>query len=86
MQNIMALANTQTMTSVELTEVINNIREQEGSSAIEHSDLMRRIKRLIPILGLSSVAEDKYLSSINQEQPMFRLDNRTLTISMKTIS
>lgn len=67
MNQLMTMTSHNTMTSVELTEVINNIREQEGNTVVlQHKDLLAKIRSLEPILGQRSITPDKYLSSINQ--------------------
>ena len=77
MQQLMAMTHNQTMTSKELVEAINAIRKEEGNDvAIQHKDMLVKIRNLSSVLGQRSVTPDKYLSSIGQEQPMFLLDKR----------
>lgn len=66
MQQLVSMSQNQTMTSVELTEVINAIRKEEGNAAVlQHKDLLAKIRSLESILGQRSIAQDKYLDSSN---------------------
>jgi len=57
----MTMNRTTTMTSVELTEVINSIRKEEGGNEITHSNLMVRIKGFANILPAMSIQLAEYL-------------------------
>lgn len=87
MQQLITMTNTQTMTSKELVEVINAIRKAEGNTVeIQHNHLMQRIRSFANILPEAAVAVGEYLDSINQEQPMFRLDKRASLLLVSTES
>ena len=87
MKQLISMSQNQTMTSKELVEVINAIRKEEGNNVeIQHKEMLTKIRTLEPILGLRSITPDKYLSSINQEQPMFRLDKRASLLLVSTES
>ena len=70
------------MNSVEVCELINQFRELEsGKSKLEHSDLMKKIRReiegleLLGFIGEGNFSESSYVNSQNKEQPCF--DRRT---------
>ena len=69
------------MNSVEVCELINQFRELEsGKSKLEHSDLMKKIRKeiegleLLGFIGEGNFSESSYMNSQNKEQPCFSLN------------
>lgn len=79
MQNIMALANTQTMTSVEVVEVINSLRPADAAILL-HKDFTRKVARVAEELAERSVARSDYVDSRGKTQPCYLLDKEMCLI------
>ena len=75
------------MTSVEVTEMINQFREMENlendkrrSSPMEHKSLMRKIREEVEVLesmglvGQQNFAPSSYVNSQNKEQPCYSIN------------
>lgn len=67
------------ITSVELTQLINQFRAEEGNTTEkQHKELLRDIRKEIEILdqaglGQSNFAQSSYINTQNKEQPCFKL-------------
>ena len=70
MQNLLDLSNTQTMTSVEVVEVINSLRPTDAS-VLAHNNFMRRCERVAEELGAISPARGDYLDKQGQSRPCY---------------
>ena len=69
------------MTSVEVTEMINQFREMEGNkSELQHKHLMEKIRKELDILktlsfiGQPNFRPSSYINSQNKEQPCYSLN------------
>jgi len=84
--NEMMIANKEIrMTSVEVTDMINQFREMEGNrSELRHSDLMRKIEKELEMgksLGLSNernISLVEYVDKKGEIRPCYSLDRDTI--------
>lgn len=66
-----------TVTSIELVELINKHRSENGvTTELRHSDFMAKVRKEADagILGERNISFSSYLTSQNKEQPMYQLD------------
>ncbi|KYM38479.1 antirepressor [Fusobacterium necrophorum subsp. funduliforme] len=70
------LQNKNTFTSLELTELINQFRREEGDrKELEHKDLLKIIRlEFEEEIGEGKISPTSYKDQWNREQPMFILD------------
>ena len=70
------LQNKNTFTSLELTELINRFRREEGDrKELEHKDLLKIIRlEFEEEIGEGKISPTSYKDQWNREQPMFILD------------
>lgn len=73
---LMNMTSTMTMTSLEVVEVINGLRE-DGKPVLQHNTFMAKVRSLQVELGLSSILQSSYKNSQNKKQPMLLLDKET---------
>ena len=69
------------ITSVELVEVINTFRKEEGNDTEKrHDDLLKSIRTEIEVLekagikGVGNFSESSYINKQNKEQPCYSLN------------
>lgn len=82
MQEIMEVNNeVVTMTSLEVVELINNFRKEEGNEIIKkHDDMLKSIRKEIETLenagikGVGNFSESYYLNSQNKKQPCYKMN------------
>lgn len=70
-----------TMTSLEVVELINKFRKEEGNETVkEHKDFMRSIRNEIEILKKSGIGAERnfslgsYIDKNNQQRPCYRMN------------
>lgn len=80
MNNLVNLTNEITMTSVEVVELINKFRLEEGNTTLKkHDVLLRDIRNEINtlnefgIIGHNNFVESYYINSQNKKQPCYQL-------------
>lgn len=73
MNNVMTMTNTQTMTSVEVVEVINSLRPKDAPILL-HNNFMRRCERVAEELGAISPDRGDYLDKQGQSRTCYLLD------------
>lgn len=74
MNELTKLQGNATMSSLELVDIINKVREQEGKAILAHSDFMKKVKE---VLGEGAGNFScTYLSSQNKQLPCYRLPKR----------
>lgn len=63
-----------TMTSLELVDLINRVRAEEGKAVLAHSDFLKKVKEVLGEDGgkFSSI----YLDSMNRQKPCYNLPKR----------
>lgn len=83
MNEIMKMSNDEilTMTSLEVVELINNFRKEEGNEVVkEHKDFMKSIRNEIETLKKSGIgaegnfAPGSYIDKNNQERPCYEMN------------
>lgn len=68
-----------TVTSVELVDIINTFRKEEGKAELRHNDFMAKIRKELETLnslglgGQRNFSQSSYINSQNKEQPCFKL-------------
>ena len=70
-------SSAQTMTSIELVELINNHRANNGvTTELRHADFIAKVRKEIGdgILAERNISLGEYLDSNNQKRPMYQLD------------
>lgn len=75
MDMLKPLENKETISSLELCEVINKFREDlEGKKELKHYDLLKIIRSEFgEEIGDGKISESYYINSQNKKQPMFEL-------------
>ena len=71
------LTNNVAISSVELVQIINDLRE-EGEATLQHSDFLKKVKK---VLGESEPNfRSSYLARNNQERPCYMLPKREASL------
>ena len=70
-----------TMTSLEVVELINNFRKEEGNEiSKKHDDMLKSIRNEIEVLknagikGVGNFSESYYINSQNKKQPCYKMN------------
>lgn len=70
-----------TMTSVELVDLINHFRKEEGTKILKkHDDMLKSIRKEIELLenagikGVGNFSESIYINSQNKKQPCYKMN------------
>lgn len=67
--------------SVDLVDIINTFRKEEGKSDLQHNDFMKKIRKEVETLkslgleGQGNFSQSSYINSQNKEQPCFELNH-----------
>ena len=72
---LMNMTSTMTMTSLEIVEVVNSLRD-EGSAQLRHDDFLRKVRKIADEISLRNVSESSYRNSQNKKQPCLLLDKK----------
>ncbi|RRD39289.1 transcriptional regulator [Leptotrichia sp. OH3620_COT-345] len=69
--NELIIKSKETITSLELVDLINRLRKEEGNyTELSHNTLLRNIREEI---GLKFIVQSSYINSQNKKQPMYIL-------------
>ncbi|SCI82329.1 Uncharacterized phage-encoded protein [uncultured Clostridium sp.] len=76
-----AQTETVTMTSLEVVELINNFRKEEGNEIVrKHDDMLKSIRKELEVLKNAGVeadgnfSEGSYIDKNNQERPCYKMN------------
>ena len=72
---LMNMTSTMTMTSLEVVEVVNSLRD-EGAAQLRHDTFIAKVRKLKDELSLQNILEGTYKNSRNQKQPCLLLDKK----------
>ena len=80
------------ITSVELVEIINTFRQEEGKSELQHNDFMKKIRRELETLktlgleGEGNISLTSYVDTQGKERPCFYLDKDGMLMMLNSES
>ena len=74
MNELTKLQGNATMSSLELVDIINKVRGQEGKAALRHDNFMVRVKEVLGEDALNF--QGIYLDSMNRQKPCYHLPKR----------